>query len=70
MHNFWSELCNPTEFSVADLTNRLKKSRYRLLQEIEERENILKDGARYIELNKIKMPTAVYVWYLSIYRRQ
>ncbi|MDE5860525.1 MAG: hypothetical protein K2H23_09130, partial [Oscillospiraceae bacterium] len=34
-------------------------SREKLLQEIEERENILKDGARYLELNSIKMPTAV-----------
>ena len=45
--------------AAAEKSDRLKKSREKLLQEIEERENILKDGARYIELNKIKMPTAV-----------
>ncbi|MDE6746680.1 MAG: relaxase/mobilization nuclease domain-containing protein, partial [Oscillospiraceae bacterium] len=45
--------------AAAEKSDRLKKSREKLLQEIEERENILKDGARYIELNKIRMPTAV-----------
>ena len=45
--------------AAAEKSDRLKKSRDKLLQEIEERENILKDGARYIELNSIKMPTAV-----------
>ncbi|MBD5144776.1 MAG: relaxase/mobilization nuclease domain-containing protein [Ruminococcus sp.] len=45
--------------AAAEKSDRLKKSRDKLLQEIEERENILKDGARYLELNSIKMPTAV-----------
>ena len=45
--------------AAAEKSDKLKKSRDKLLQEIEERENILKDGARYIELNKIRMPTAV-----------
>ncbi|MBD5527713.1 MAG: relaxase/mobilization nuclease domain-containing protein [Lachnospiraceae bacterium] len=45
--------------AAAEKADRLKKSRDRLLQEIEERENILKYGARYLELNSIKMPTAV-----------
>lgn len=45
--------------AAAEKSDRLKKSRDKLLQEIEERENILKDGARYIEFNKIRMPTAV-----------
>ena len=45
--------------AAAEKVDRLKKSREKLLQEIEEIENILKDGARYIELNKIRMPTAV-----------
>lgn len=44
--------------AAAEKSNELKKSRDKLLRENEERENILKDGARYIELNKIKMPTA------------
>ena len=44
--------------AAAEKSDRLKKSREKLLQEILERENILKDGARYIELNKIRMPTA------------
>ena len=45
--------------AAAEKSDRLKKSRDKLLHEIEERENILKDGVRYLELNKIKMPTAV-----------
>ena len=45
--------------AAAEKTDRLKKSRDKLLQEISERENILKDGARFVELNSIKMPTAV-----------
>ena len=45
--------------AAAEKSDRLKKSRDKLLREIEEKENILKDGARYIELNKIRMPTAV-----------
>ena len=61
-------LCNNNIHSVADFENVVntaaekfdeqKKSRDKLQREIEERENILKNGARYIELNKIKMPTA------------
>lgn len=61
-------LCNNNIHSVADFENVVntaaekfdeqKKSRGKLQREIEERENILKNGARYIELNKIKMPTA------------
>ncbi|MCM1059868.1 MAG: relaxase/mobilization nuclease domain-containing protein [Eubacterium sp.] len=45
--------------AAAEKSDSLKKSRDKLLREIEEKEGILKDGARYIELNKIKMPTAV-----------
>ena len=45
--------------AAAEKSDKLKKSREKLLREIEERENILKDGARYIKLNKIRMPTAV-----------
>ena len=45
--------------AAAEKSDRLKKSRDKLLREISERENILKDGARYLELNSIKMPTAV-----------
>ena len=45
--------------AAAEKSDKLKQSRDKLLQEIEERENILKDGARYIKLNKIRMPTAV-----------
>lgn len=44
--------------AAAEKYDKLKKSREKLLQEISEKENILRDGARYIELNKIKMPTA------------
>ena len=44
---------------AAEKSDKLKKSRDKLLQEISERENILKDGVRYLELNKIRMPTAV-----------
>ena len=44
--------------AAAEKSDRLKKSRDKLLHAIEEIEKILKDGARYIELNKIKMPTA------------
>ncbi len=45
--------------AAAEKSDKLKKSRDKLLREISERENILKDGARYIELNKIRTPTAV-----------
>ena len=45
--------------AAAEKSDKLKKSREKLLQKIEERENILKDGARFVELNKIKMPTVV-----------
>ena len=45
--------------AAAEKSDRLKKSCDKLLHEIEERENILKDGARFVELNSIKMPTAV-----------
>lgn len=45
--------------AAAEKSDKLKKSRDKLLQEISERENILKDGARFVELNSIKMPTAV-----------
>ena len=45
--------------AAAEKSDKLIKSRDKLLQEISERENILKDGARFLELNKIKMPTAV-----------
>ena len=53
--------------AAAEKSDRLKKSSDKLLQEIEERENILKDGARYIELNKIRMPTAVQLEELMKY---
>ena len=42
--------------AAAEKSDRLKKSRDKLLREIEEKENILKDGARYLELNKIRRP--------------
>ncbi|MDE5577885.1 MAG: relaxase/mobilization nuclease domain-containing protein [Oscillospiraceae bacterium] len=45
--------------AAAEKSDKLKKSRDKLLQEISERENILKDGARFVELNSIKMPTVV-----------
>ena len=44
--------------SSAEKFDKLKKSRDKLLHEISERENILKDGARFVELNSIKMHTA------------
>ena len=53
--------------AAAEKSDRLKNSREKLLQEIKKRENILKDGARYIELNKIKMPTAVQLEELMEY---
>ena len=43
---------------AAEKSDRIKKSRDGLLAEIEQEEKILKDGARFVELNKIKMPTA------------
>ena len=47
--------------AAAEESDGLKKSREKLLHEISERENILKDGTRYLELNSIKMPTAVHL---------
>lgn len=44
--------------AAAEKSDKLKKSRDSLLAEIELEEKILKDGARFVELNKIKMPTA------------
>ena len=44
--------------AAAEKSNKLKKIRDGLLAEIELEEKILKDGARFVELNKIKMPTA------------
>ncbi len=44
--------------AVAEKSDKLKKSRDNLLAEIEQEEKILQDGARFVELNKIKMPTA------------
>lgn len=44
--------------AAAEKSDRLKKIRDGLLAEIELEEKILKDGARFVELNKIKMPTA------------
>ena len=62
-------LCDNKIHSVTDFENavnnakgrsdRIKKFRNELLQKIEEKENILRDGVRFVELNKIKMPTAV-----------
>ncbi|MCM1059876.1 MAG: relaxase/mobilization nuclease domain-containing protein [Eubacterium sp.] len=54
--------------NAKDKYDEIKKSRDELLRKIEEKENILKDGARYIELNKIKMPTAVQLEELAKYR--
>lgn len=61
-------LCNNNIHSEADFQNivnaaaersdKIKKSREKLLQEISEKEKILKDGARFVELNKIRLPTA------------
>lgn len=44
--------------NAKDKWDRIKKSRDELLQKIAEKENILREGARFVELNKIKMPTA------------
>ncbi|MCM1382409.1 MAG: hypothetical protein NC192_10750 [Muribaculaceae bacterium] len=54
--------------ALAEKSNSMKKSRDKILREIEEKENILKDGARYIELNKIEMPTAAQLEELAKYR--
>lgn len=43
---------------AAEKFERIKKSREKILLEIEREEKILRDGARFVELNKIKMPTA------------
>lgn len=45
--------------NAKDKSDRIKKSRDELLRKIEENENILNNGTRYLELNKIKMPTVV-----------
>ena len=44
--------------AAAEKSDKLKKSRDGLLAEIELEKKILKDGARFVELNRIKMPTA------------
>ena len=44
--------------AAAEKSDKIKKSRDKLLQEIKEEEKILQDGVRFVELNKIKMPTA------------
>ena len=53
--------------AAAEIADRLKKFRDKLLQEIEERKNILKDGVRFIELNSIKLPNAVQLEELMKY---
>ena len=45
--------------AAAEKSDKLKKSRDEMLRKIEEKENILNNGTRYLELNKIKMPTTV-----------
>ena len=44
--------------AAAEKSDSIKKSREKILLEIEQEEKILQDGARFLELNKIKMPTA------------
>lgn len=44
--------------AAAEKSDKLKKIRDGLLAEIELEKKILKDGARFVELNKIRMPTA------------
>lgn len=44
--------------AAAEKFDKLKKLRDGLFAEIEQEEKILQDGARFVELNKIKMPTA------------
>ena len=44
--------------SAAEKSDRIKKSRDSLIKKIEQEEKILQDGARFVELNKIRMPTA------------
>lgn len=44
--------------TAAEKSDKIKKSREKLLCEILEREKILKDGARFVELNKIRLLTA------------
>ena len=44
--------------AAAEKSDKSKKIRDSLLAEIELEEKILKDGARFVELNRIKMPTA------------
>ena len=43
--------------ATADKADRLKKEREELLQNIEEKEKVVQDGARYLELVRIKFPT-------------
>lgn len=43
---------------AAEKSDSIKKSREKLLLEIEREEKILQDGEKFLELNKIKMPTA------------
>lgn len=44
--------------AAAEKSDRIKKSRDKLLQKIKEEEKILQDGERFVKLNKIKMSTA------------
>ena len=44
--------------SAAEKSDRLKKEREELLQRIAEREKVVQDGARYLELVRIKIPTS------------
>lgn len=58
-----NNICSDEDFrnvvnDAAEKSDSIKKSREKLLQEIEREEKILQDGARFVELNKIKMPTA------------
>ena len=43
--------------SAAEKADSIKRSRERLLEKIAEREEVVANGARFIELNKIDMPT-------------
>ncbi len=44
--------------AAAEKADSLKKEREKLLQSIEEKEKVLQDGARYLDLVRIKIPTA------------
>lgn len=60
-------MCDNKIQSIADFENAVnaaaeqaeiaKRSREELMQKIDEREDIIKNGARFIELNSIEMPT-------------